>query len=161
MRTKLPPETVIAVDFDGTCVTSEFPMVGRDIGAQTVLRRIVADGGKIVLWTMRSGQPLMDAVEWFKFNGIPLYGVNRNPTQDEWTNSPKCHAKLYIDDAALGCPLLPGREGERPHVNWAEVAKLLWPGLDLRNLLGRCTGGVFRTPRHSQKLNRAKHWLFF
>jgi hypothetical protein len=30
-------DIVIAVDFDGTCVTHEYPKVGRDIGAESVL----------------------------------------------------------------------------------------------------------------------------
>lgn len=32
---------VIAVDFDGTCVTHEFPKIGKDIGAIPVLRKLV------------------------------------------------------------------------------------------------------------------------
>ncbi len=114
----------VAIDFDGTCVTHEYPKVGRYIGAQPVLQRIVAEGGKLILWTMRSDQGLQDAVDWFEAHGIPLYGIQRNPTQDEWTNSPKCYAKLYIDDAALGCPLLPGLKGERPFVDWKAISEI-------------------------------------
>jgi hypothetical protein len=117
---------IIAVDFDGTCVTHEFPKVGRYIGAQPVLQRLVASGAKIILWTMRSGDGLRDAVAWFEAHGIQLYGIQRNPTQDGWTDSPKCYAKLYIDDAALGCPLLPGLKGERPFVDWRKVEELLF-----------------------------------
>jgi hypothetical protein len=32
---------VIAVDFDGTCVTHEYPRVGQDIGAVPVLKKLV------------------------------------------------------------------------------------------------------------------------
>lgn len=45
---------IIAVDFDGTCVTHEFPEVGKDIGAVPVLRELVEKGHKIILYTMRS-----------------------------------------------------------------------------------------------------------
>ena len=45
---------VIAVDFDGTCVTHEFPKVGKDIGAVPVLKKLVEKGHKIILYTMRS-----------------------------------------------------------------------------------------------------------
>lgn len=34
----------ICIDFDGTCVTHEFPKVGKDIGAIPVLNKI-ADAG--------------------------------------------------------------------------------------------------------------------
>ena len=44
---------VIAIDFDGTCVTNEYPNVGNDIGAVPVLKRIVEKGHRIILYTMR------------------------------------------------------------------------------------------------------------
>ena len=120
------PPGIIAVDFDGTVVTHEFPRVGQDVpGAAFVLNRLVLKGHKLVLWTMRSGDYLQDAVDWFANHDIPLYGIQRNPEQD-WTTSPKCYANIYIDDAALGCPLIyPLAAGARPYVNWGEVARIL------------------------------------
>ena len=132
---------VIAIDFDGTCVTHEFPKVGRDIGAAEVLRKLVNSGHQLILYTMRSdrkeskatGDPsiqdvtgnfLSDAIKWFHDNRIPLYGIQENPTQKNWTTSPKCYAELYIDDAALGCPLLYSNK-ERAYVNWAEIEVIL------------------------------------
>lgn len=126
---------IFAVDFDGTCVTHEFPKVGRDIGAQSVLKELIAHGHKLILWTMRSDNrppldkhgtpqppnPLSDAVAWFEHNSIPLHGVNRNPDQDSWTSSPKAYANYYIDDAAIGVPLCPGLTGEKPFVDWEEL----------------------------------------
>jgi hypothetical protein len=118
---------VIAVDFDGTCVTHEYPKVGRHIGAPRVLHRIVKEGGRLILWTMRSGIHLQDAVKWFEERGIPLFGIQRNPMQDAWTDSPKCYAQIYIDDAALGCPLKTGLNSKRPYVDWNAVEAILWP----------------------------------
>jgi len=132
---------VICVDFDGTCTTHEFPKVGTDIGAAPVLKELVQNGHKLILWTMRSngfkGNYLDDAIAWFKRNNIPLYGVQENPEQFKWTASKKCYAHLYIDDSALGCPLTqdyyPHPDGHyaeavpigRPYVDWVEVRKLL------------------------------------
>lgn len=116
---------IIAVDFDGTCVTHEYPNVGRDVGAVPVLKRLVNSGHKLILFTMRSGKELDDAVWWFKSLGIPLYGVNTNPDQKEWTQSPKAYANLYIDDAALGCPLVYDEHSRRARVDWPEVEHLL------------------------------------
>lgn len=135
---------VIAVDFDGTCVTHEFPKVGKDIGAVPVLKALVEKGHQIILCTMRShpdkdnqgktlsgevvsNDTLQDAIDWFKKNDIPLLGVNENPTQKNWTSSPKIFAHLYIDDAALGIPLRYGKDGalSRPYVNWDSVKFLL------------------------------------
>ncbi|MGR2462736.1 hypothetical protein ACUX4R_28165, partial [Salmonella enterica] len=80
---------IIAVDFDGTCVTHEYPKVGRDIGADACLKRLVAKGHQLILFTMRSGAELEQAKTWFHVRGIPLYGVNTNPSQKTWTESPK------------------------------------------------------------------------
>lgn len=110
----------IAVDFDGTCVTHEYPKVGKDIGAEAVLKALVNQGHRLILNTMRSGRQLDDAVKWFTDRNIPLYGVNENPTQKEWTSSPKVYAHLYIDDAAVGVPLITNWE-DRPFVDWPEV----------------------------------------
>lgn len=116
---------VIAVDFDGTCVTHEFPKVGKDIGAVPVLKRLVDKGHHIILHTMRSDDTLQDAVNWFKENDIPLLGINESPTQKRWTSSPKIFAHLYIDDAALGVPLKVDFKSDRPYVDWEKVLNWL------------------------------------
>ncbi len=120
---KIIKPITICVDFDGTCVSHKFPEIGKDIGAIPVLKELVAKGHKLILWTMRAnrevlgdtqdefiidakGTFLTDAVNWFKENDIPLYGIQKNPTQVNWTTSPKAYADKYIDDSAVGCPLI-------------------------------------------------------
>ena len=116
----------IAIDFDGTCVTHDYPTIGKDINAVNVLKKLVANGHKLILNTMRSGKELKEAINWFKKNDIELYGANENPTQKKWTNSPKVYANLYIDDAALGCPLKMDLSiSDRPFVDWEAVSCLL------------------------------------
>lgn len=125
---------IIAIDFDGTCVTHEFPRVGKDVGAVPILQELVKKGHKLILFTMRSFSSgispitnkeenggLQDAIKWFDDNKIPLYGINTNPTQKHWTGSPKAYAELYIDDAALGCPLIHDDYSDRPYVDWKEI----------------------------------------
>ena len=116
--------SIIAVDFDGTCVTHEYPKVGSDIGAQEVLRKLVDKGHELILYTMRDKTQLQDAVDWFEKNNIPLYGIQWNPKQSSWTTSNKCYAQLYIDDAALGIPLIYGAH-KRAFVDWKGVEQLL------------------------------------
>lgn len=132
----------ICIDFDGTCTTHDFPEVGKDIGAAPVLKKLVEAGHNLILFTMRSdvekvdtsnspelhpepGNYLTDAINWFNKNEIPLYGIQSNPTQKTWTTSPKAYGHLYIDDAALGCPLVYPMNGNRPFVDWVEVEKIL------------------------------------
>ena len=115
----------IAVDFDGTCVTHEYPYIGQDVGAVPVLRELAEQGHNLILYTMRSGKLEKEAVAWFKEHGIPLYAVNTNPTQKKWTKSPKVHADVYIDDSALGCPLIHSMTTSRPYVDWVKVREWL------------------------------------
>ncbi len=117
---------VIAVDFDGTCVEHNYPAIGMDVeGAVDVLRTLNKHGHRIILNTMRSGQRLEAAVRWFRDRKIELWAVNRNPEQECWTTSPKVYADIYIDDSALGCPLIFLEGVRRPVVNWSKVRQLL------------------------------------
>lgn len=117
---------IIAIDFDGTCVVNAFPKIGRDIGAQEVLKKLTDEGHRIILFTIRSDDKLKDAVDWFINNNIPLYGINKNPHQQNWSTSPKVHADLFIDDRALGAPLLYVKDGKtKPYIDWIMVENYL------------------------------------
>jgi hypothetical protein len=117
----------ICIDFDGTCVTHDYPNVGKDIGSAPLLKRLSDEGHNLILFTMRSGKELNDAVEWFKENNIPLYGIQKNPTQESWTTSPKAYGQLYIDDAALGAPLVINPKlSSRPYIDWAKVKQYFY-----------------------------------
>ena len=120
----------IAVDFDGTVVSHEFPNVGHDIGAVPVLKELVEKGHKLILCTMRGTKGdrnvLEEAINWFKSNGITLYGINNNPSQFRWTNSRKIFADLYIDDQALGAPIKYDPSiSAKPFIDWGKVKNLL------------------------------------
>lgn len=130
----------ILIDFDGTCVTHEFPKIGKDIGSVQVLKDLVHVGHRLILFTMRSHKPfinergeeedgLADAIKWFADNDIPLYGINTNPTQHTWTDSPKAYGQLLIDDIAMGCPLTWDLTiSKRPFVDWVKMRELLKKG---------------------------------
>ena len=124
----------ISVDFDGTCVTHEFPNIGKPIGAEIVLKALADEGHDIICMTMRSSEQKKefgndtekDAKDWFKENNIPLYAFNDNPSQNDWSKSRKIFAHVYIDDQFLGCPLMivPGYSN-RAFVDWETVAPIL------------------------------------
>ena len=117
---------IIAIDFDGTCVTHEYPETGKDIGAAPVIQDLIDENHQIILFTMRGGACLGKAVNWFKENDLALFGVNTNPYQSIWTTSPKAYAELYIDDAALGIPLkYDVTICPRPFVDWDKTADML------------------------------------
>ncbi len=129
---------IINVDFDGTCVTHDYPKTGSEIGAAKVLKKLTDNGHQLILFTMRSNAKftrldgniettgLTDAIKWFTNNNIPLFGIQTNPDQKSWTESPKSYAQLMIDDSALGCPLIYDKQiHSRPFVNWVVVEEML------------------------------------
>jgi hypothetical protein len=114
----------IAIDFDGTIVEHMYPEIGRAVPhALDVIRELKAAGHFVMLWTMRSGEGLDQAVAWLQSQRIVMDAVNTSPP--DWSTSPKLYAQLYIDDAALGCPLRYGIQGDRDMVNWWVVRAML------------------------------------
>lgn len=118
-------DAVIAVDFDGTVVTHAYPRIGEDAGAVPVLKELTGNGCRLILLSMRSGQLLDEAADWFRNHGIPLYAINANPRQHTWTSSPKIFADLYIDDSNLGCPLKFIEGEKRPVADWVRIREQL------------------------------------
>lgn len=112
---------IIAVDFDGTLAEHKYPKIGKQVpGAIETCLQLQECGHKLILLTMRSDDELEEAVEWCRNRGLSgWFGVNENPEQDEWTNSRKVYANHYIDDAAVGCPLV--ETDDRPYVDWSKV----------------------------------------
>lgn len=118
-------DSIIGIDFDGTVVTHEYPHIGEDAGAVPVLKELVANRNRLILYTMRSGALLDKAKRWFEERKIPLWAVNDNPEQKSWTSSPKVYAHLYIDDSALGCPLKIMDGSSRPVADWVRIREQL------------------------------------
>ena len=129
----------ICIDFDGTIVDHCFPEIGTEAPKAIYwLKRLQDQGAKLILFTMRSdtsvgGPMLSDAVSFLEGKGIKFYGINKNPDQDSWTESPKAYADIYVDDAAFGCPLIRPKGFRRPCVDWETVG----PALLERLLRGR------------------------
>ena len=122
----------VAVDCDGTIVEHMFPDLGPPVpGAVEWMRTWAEAGAKLLLWTVRDddrevadpryAKTLSKAVAYCRDNGVEFYGVNENPDQKAWSLSPKVYAHVYVDDAAFGCPLIPGTASARPMVDWARV----------------------------------------
>ncbi|MEI6556604.1 MAG: hypothetical protein WCL70_13520 [Paludibacter sp.] len=97
---------LIAVDFDGTIVTHEYPKIGREIPfAIDTLRRLQQyPEYLLVLWTVREGAELDEAVQYCKERGLEFYAVNKNYPEEsvESPESRKLKADLFIDDRNLG-----------------------------------------------------------
>ncbi len=96
----------IAIDFDGTIVEHRYPQIGKEIPfAIDTLKRLIADRHRLILWTVREGQLLDEAVEWCRERGVEFYAVNRDYPEEEGTDqnfSRKLKVDLFIDDRNLG-----------------------------------------------------------
>jgi hypothetical protein len=109
----------IAVDFDGTIVDHEYPLIGKEkLFAFQTLRELEKLGARLILWTFRAGKELDEAVEYCRKNGIEFYAVNKNYPEEIFddTVSRKIDADIYIDDKNVGG--FPG---------WSEVWQILTP----------------------------------
>jgi len=121
--------TIVAVDFDGTIVDHDYPRIGQPVPlALEWLSLFNTLDIKIVLFTMRSDETLQEAVDYLTKNKIELYGINKNPDQHEWTNSNKAYAHYYVDDAAVGCPLLTLDGFKRKCVDWKAIGYAITGG---------------------------------
>ncbi len=112
---------LIGVDFDGTVSVHKFPNIGEPVpNAIETCLALQADKHKLILYTMRCGDYLEQAVQWSKEHGLIFDYVNKSPGQFKWSKSPKVYAELYIDDVGYGTPLI-HTEDERPMVDWTKV----------------------------------------
>lgn len=97
---------VIAVDFDGTIVTHAYPNIGQEIPfAIDTLKRLQENPQYLlILWTVREGKELEEAVEFCRERGLEFYAVNKNYPEEseEHSESRKLRADLFIDDRNLG-----------------------------------------------------------
>ena len=96
----------IAVDFDETIVTHEYPRIGKDIPfAIETLLKIQSDfQACLILWTVREGKELDEAVAYCKNKGLEFFAVNNNYPEEKQTDKQprKLKADLFIDDRNLG-----------------------------------------------------------
>lgn len=96
----------IAIDFDGTIVEHKYPKIGleRPFAIDT-LKLLIEDRHRLILWSVREGKLLDEAVEWCRERGVEFYAVNKDYTEEQGSDhgfSRKVKADLFIDDRNLG-----------------------------------------------------------
>lgn len=139
----------IAVDFDGTIVEHCYPSIGKERPfAVATLRQLQRENPelKLILWTVREGQLLQNALEWCEKRGLSFYAVNSNFPEELPSATAanqgcrKVTADIYIDDRNLGAlpswPEIYRRLREMNSTTAAAGTKPRRPSL-LARLLGR------------------------
>ena len=131
---------IIAVDFDGTIVTHEYPNIGEELPFATeTLRMLIRDHHRIILWSVREGKLLQDAIDWCRERGVEFYAVNRDyPEEEKEKNnhySRKLKADYFIDDRGIGG--LP---------DWGQIYQIISQGKSYRQLLLESMGQTTQEP---------------
>lgn len=97
---------IIAVDFDGTIVENRYPEIGRERPfAVQALKMLIEQRHQIILWTVRHGRCLDEAVSWCTEHGLEFYAVNTNYPEEKFSAermARKIDADIFIDDRSLG-----------------------------------------------------------
>lgn len=139
----------IAVDFDGTIVEHKYPEIGQERPFATeTLRMLIADRHKLILWTVREGKLLEEAVEWCRERGVEFYAVNKDYPEETVDNNPyfsrKVKADLFIDDYNLGG--LP---------DWGTIYDMVKHHKKWRHLIDEAAGHGHYQGQHQHS---KKHW---
>ena len=142
----------IAVDFDGTIVTHEYPKIGEELPFATdTLKMLIKEQHKLILWTVREGELLDEAVNWCRKRGVEFYAVNKDYPEEkkEWNNhfSRKLKVDLWIDDRNIGG--LP---------DWGQIYHMVHDGITWKDLLREAAHA--RTGSYKDRPKK-KHWWQF
>ena len=121
----------IAVDFDGTIVTHEYPKIGTELPFATeTLKMLIRDHHKLILWSVREG--------------IEFWAVNKDYPEESLENnnhfSRKLKADWFIDDRGIGG--LP---------DWGEIYQIITNHTSYRRVLKQKFG-------EQQEAPKKKHW---
>jgi len=135
---------IIAVDFDGTIVEHKYPAIGEELPfATATLRMLTEQNHQLILWTVRRGKLLQEAVEWCRERGVEFYAVNRNFPEEIVDNEEgycKVNAELFIDDRNLGG--LP---------DWGNIYKMVTSGKGWKDIYKET---------NEKKVVKKKKWLW-
>lgn len=118
----------VGCDFDSTLsmIEQHFPQCGEPSEGFEVMKDFQAAGGKVILWTCRTGKALDMAVEFCKSQGFTPVAINKH-TQEQIDKaesmdieiSPrKIYCHMYIDDKSPEA-LLYG-------INWKLIRHMLF-----------------------------------
>lgn len=141
---------VIAVDFDGTIVEHKYPAIGEEIPFATdTLKMLIKERHKLILWSVREGKLLEEAVEWCRKRGVEFYAVNRDYPEETMQNnnhfSRKLKADYFIDDRNIGG--LP---------DWGQIYQMVHDNLSWQDVLRQRQFGD-----EDDKPKRKKKWGLF
>ena len=130
----------IAVDFDGTIVAHEYPKIGTEIPfAIETLKMLIKDHHRLILWSVREGHLLQEAVDWCKERGVEFWAEESLENNNHFSR--KLKADYFIDDRNIGG--LP---------DWGQIYQIISQGKSYRTIIKESLGASSLEPQ------KKKHW---
>ena len=140
----------IAVDLDGTIVEHRYPEIGNELPfAPETLRMLIKDHHRLILWSVREGDLLQEAIDWCHERGVDFWAVNRDyPEEEENKNnhfSRKIKADYFIDDRNIGG--LP---------DWGQIYRMITEHKTYAQIIRESMGRI-----SSDDIPKKRHWWQF
>lgn len=108
---------------------------------------LIKEHHKLILWSVREGKLLQDAIDWCRERGVEFYAVNKDYPEEkvEYNNhfSRKIKADLFIDDRNIGG--LP---------DWGQIYQMVHEGKTYPQVLNQ-------TIRHKGQAKKKRSWWPF
>ena len=140
---------VIAVDFDGTIVEHKYPAIGEELPfAIDTLKMLINEQHRLILWSVREGKLLDEAIQWCNERGIEFWAVNKDYPEENGTLnnnhfSRKIKADIFIDDRNLGG--LP---------DWGQIYRMIHEHKSYKDLIRE----QLSLSVEGSKINKKRHW---
>ena len=113
------------------------------------LKMLIQDRHRLILWTVREGELLDDAIEWCRERGIEFYAINRDfPEEDIMRNenfTRKLKVDMWIDDRNVGG--LP---------DWGTIYRIINERKSFEEILTEELDPI----GHAKKVNKKPWWRF-
>lgn len=137
---------IIAVDFDGTIVEHKYPKIGKELPfAIETLKKLQQEQHHLILWSVREGKLLQEAVEFCRERGLEFYAINSNYAEETLESSQysrKLKADLFIDDRNLsGLP------------EWGLIYKMIHDKWGYED--------IYQSPEDKEKNKKKSFWKIF
>ena len=104
---------------------------------------LIRDHHRLILWSVREGELLQEAVDWCRERGVEFWAVNKDYPEESLDNnnhfSRKIKADYFIDDRNIGG--LP---------DWGQIYQIISQGKSYRTIIRESMG--------VQEPQKKKHW---
>ena len=149
--TTTPSSTKVLGGSAAGLLTRVYPKIGEELPFATeTLKMLIKEHHKLILWTVREGALLDEAVNWCRERGVEFYAINKDYPEErqEWNNhfSRKLKVDMWIDDRNIGG--LP---------DWGQIYQMIHYNKTWHDIMRE----ERRSLRGENETQKKKHWWQF